>query len=423
MAVYIKTKDGIKRVSNEDITKADIEKGLGYTPSDFSGKYGDIEGAPDIKEDNTGAYYIVDTKGNVILKVDSEGLHTTDISLDGIDSVKKKLENADSLTDDSNTLYVVDGNGNIIAKIDKDGIQTTSVTANEVYLNGEKLTDKLANILTSIKEDDTGALIICDENGNIIARIDGNGIDTVEYYKNGKKLTVEVDEDTIVMDENAKIALNTDYKDFLESQVQPEIITFELLGNGAKIASSYEIGTTASFDTIKHSEKFINRIEGDLTLYKESTEIESSITPSKDVAEVPAKHDHEFTQESSVNYVLKGKTNTGEEFSKKITLSSYAPSYIGENAKSTLTANDIISLDKKIAKSSLLGDYSVTLTGNNYIYFCSIKTVSAIKSAGFDIAYSNIGTVEVAINGVSLTYNVYRTDTAIEAGTYAIKIS
>lgn len=182
MAVYIKTKDGIKRVSNEDITKTDIENALGYTPSDFSGKYNDIEGAPDIQEDDTGAYYIVDTKGNIILKVDSEGLHTTDIELDGIESVKKKLESADSLTDDSDTLFVVDGKDNIVAKIDKDGIHTTNLKAKEVYLDGQKLSEKLTslldNILTSISEESDKEFILMDDNGNIILRVDESGLHT-----------------------------------------------------------------------------------------------------------------------------------------------------------------------------------------------------------------------------------------------------
>ena len=46
MAVYIKTKDGIKMVSNEDITKTDIEKGLGGDiPRHLQNKHFDGEDA------------------------------------------------------------------------------------------------------------------------------------------------------------------------------------------------------------------------------------------------------------------------------------------------------------------------------------------------------------------------------------------
>ena len=177
MAVYIKTPDGLKRISNEDIEAKDIEKALGYTPSDFSGNYQDLNNAPDIFDDASGVLVIADTSGNIIVKIDNDGIHTTDVDLNGI-SVKHKLENMDSLTDDSDTLYVSDGDGNVIAKIDKDGVHTTQLNAFEVFLDGEPLSEKLKNILSSITEDDTGTLYIADESGNVIAKIDGNGFQT-----------------------------------------------------------------------------------------------------------------------------------------------------------------------------------------------------------------------------------------------------
>ena len=190
MAVYIKTPDGLKRISNEDIEAKDIEKALGYTPSDFSGNYQDLNNAPDIFDDASGVLVIADQQGNIILKIDNEGLHTTDVEIDGM-SVKHKLENMDSLTDDSDTLYVTDGSGNIIAKIDKDGVSTTQVNAKQVILDGESIEDKLENPITSIDENaDDDAFHLVDNNGNIIFTVDSTGVQAPEFYNPKKSYKV-----------------------------------------------------------------------------------------------------------------------------------------------------------------------------------------------------------------------------------------
>lgn len=190
MAVYIKTPDGLKRISNEDIEAKDIEKALGYTPSDFSGNYQDLNNAPDIFDDASGVLVIADQQGNIILKIDNDGLHTTDVEIDGM-SVKHKLENMDSLTDDSDTLYVTDGSGNIIAKIDKEGVTTTQVNAKQVLLDGESIEDKLANPITSIDENaDDDAFHLVDNNGNIIFTVDSTGVQAPEFYNPKKNIKV-----------------------------------------------------------------------------------------------------------------------------------------------------------------------------------------------------------------------------------------
>ena len=64
-------------VQNKVITKA-----INNVPK-FSGDYNDLTNAPNIAEDGSGNMIIVDELGNVIFKVDSEGTHTTALSLDG----------------------------------------------------------------------------------------------------------------------------------------------------------------------------------------------------------------------------------------------------------------------------------------------------------------------------------------------------
>ena len=393
MAVYIKTKDGIKRVSNEDITKAEIEKGLGYTPSDFSGKYSDIEDAPDIKDDGSGVFYIVDANGNVILKVDSEGLHTTDIELDGIPSVKDKLENADSLTDDSDTLYVVDGEGHIIAKIDKDGIHTV-----ELYLGNEPLSEKLKNILTSITEEAEDRLVICDEDGNIICQIDAKGVDTVAYYLNGKEVNF----------------LTKEYKEYLDKQLYQKPTTLLNLTFSTSVDTSIEVGTKIVLSNFAHKETNVNNINGNLTFYKDSTVILSTVAPSETLKSVTVNAEHTFVSDKAVTFKLQGKDTMGNTFSAQKSYSSYFPSYYGSLTTDTV---DVSKLTKK-KSTNVQGVYNIKVETDGYIYFCCYsgsKAITAITSGGFAVPFEKLSDIQVVLGGDSYTYSVYRTSNKIQA--------
>lgn len=68
------------------------------------------------KEDTKDTFYIVDADGNIICKVDKDGVHST-----GFDGKNLALNDVISTYEDS--FYICDSNGNIIFKADKDGIQ------------------------------------------------------------------------------------------------------------------------------------------------------------------------------------------------------------------------------------------------------------------------------------------------------------
>ena len=100
----------------------------------FSGDYNDLTNAPNITEDDNGNMVIADESGNIIFKADADGMHTTALTLNGenaatekyVDNAKKDL--GENLESENGELSIVDGNGNVIFKIDADGAHTTNIT-------------------------------------------------------------------------------------------------------------------------------------------------------------------------------------------------------------------------------------------------------------------------------------------------------
>nr|DAH47635.1 MAG TPA: hydrolase [Caudoviricetes sp.] len=67
-------------------------------------------------EDSKDAFYICDADGNIICKVDKDGVHST-----GFDGKNLALNDVISTYEDS--FYISDSNGNVIFKADKDGVR------------------------------------------------------------------------------------------------------------------------------------------------------------------------------------------------------------------------------------------------------------------------------------------------------------
>lgn len=67
-------------------------------------------------EDSKNAFYIVDTDGNIICKVDKDGVHSV-----GFDGENLALNDVISTYEDS--FYISDSHGNVIFKADKDGVR------------------------------------------------------------------------------------------------------------------------------------------------------------------------------------------------------------------------------------------------------------------------------------------------------------
>lgn len=200
--------------------------------------YEDITNAPNIEEDNSGALTIADEKGNVILKVNSNGLETTNVTANGknlgyelsnhiedenihITSAERNtwnnksdfngdynsLENTPNISDDgSGELIVTDEEGCAILKVNSNGLETTEVIANGVnlgYTLNTHIEDEIVHITAAerstwnnksdfsgdyseltgapnIVDDGSGELAITDEAGNTILRVDASGLKTTQ---------------------------------------------------------------------------------------------------------------------------------------------------------------------------------------------------------------------------------------------------
>lgn len=225
--------------SNTSMHVTSTEKQTWNNKSDFSGAYVDLEGKPNITENDSGNMVIADENGNIIMQVDEGGLATTNVSaktiqLDGED-LETRLDTLESMSlpniidNESDNLVISDESGNVVAKFDANGFETTTVTAKNVVVDGKDVgvkfdeqkesIEEVSENLTShtsnsnihvtlddktlwnnksdfsgdyndlknapdIKEDNTGEVVYADESGNVIVKIGENGLETTQVIAN-----------------------------------------------------------------------------------------------------------------------------------------------------------------------------------------------------------------------------------------------
>lgn len=175
MAIYVKTANGAKCLG-EKVTQKKVIKALGYTPSDFDGDYNSLDNKPDIIDDGNSSLIITDPNGNIIAKIDENGITTTNLNAE------------QGITSPNDTLEITDLNGNVILMIDKDGVHTVGLKIKNKSLDTiiEENTpsgdyNELEN-KPEILEDSSAVLNIVDSNGNIIATIDHKGVHSLNFY-------------------------------------------------------------------------------------------------------------------------------------------------------------------------------------------------------------------------------------------------
>ena len=221
MSINIQTANGLVRISGEKITKEKIIESLGYTPADE-------QLLPDIKEDESGDLKITDGDGNVIFKVDEDGIHTTNVEatnelrakklvLDNVDimnTIDDKISTIDdeistiddkiSAIDDKIDEEIVnvnsqlegieliftnhDANGDIHVTVEDKNTWYEHIEDNVVHVtiddkvkwdNKSDFTGDYNNLENKpMEEDESGDLKITDEFGNIIFKIDEDGAHT-----------------------------------------------------------------------------------------------------------------------------------------------------------------------------------------------------------------------------------------------------
>ena len=168
--------------------------------------------------------YVTDGSGNIIAKIDKDGVHSIDFKYgagdvsvkDSISNVPTQIANAVntekllreqdvaeeeararneenkklnfSISD--NTFYFTDNNGYIIAKIDADGVHSVNIDEAPNHINSDRLiiTDSQGFIIAKVDNEgvhapnmfegkfDDDKLLIMDNDGYIIARVDRDGV-------------------------------------------------------------------------------------------------------------------------------------------------------------------------------------------------------------------------------------------------------
>lgn len=168
-----KLRDDLKAWVSNNIDELYIQiqenkKAIKNVPT-FSGDYNDLVNAPNISEDDSDNVAITDSDGNVIFKVDAEGAHTTAIELNGKD-VAAAIDNVEKLV----------GNKKVSQQIAEalDGYQSFSGDYNDL-------------INAPIVEDETGDFVIADEGGNVILKVDAEGLHTTALTLNGLAAATE----------------------------------------------------------------------------------------------------------------------------------------------------------------------------------------------------------------------------------------
>lgn len=202
MANYQTLKSGIQDVvktnGNNEITGSLLQQSLLAMINSLGSGYQFIDvatsetnpGTPDQK-----VFYIANGKGTytnfgeisitedevVILYYDTawHKLLTGIASQDKLSELEQVFQNLNG-----DTLYITDKDGYVIAKIDKNGIESV-----EVLAQGKKLSEQKELTIESILEDFyTDSLYISDANGNVVAKVDKSGISAADviYDKKSK---------------------------------------------------------------------------------------------------------------------------------------------------------------------------------------------------------------------------------------------
>lgn len=186
-------------VQNKTITKA-----IKNIPI-FSGDYTDLRNAPNIVEDDFGDLNIADENGNIIFRVNEDGVHTTAINLNHI-NVGNELENkvdkiegkglsTNDYTDADKAKLALINSDMAAASIDSflsldsnNPVKNKAITT-AIYNHTNNTQLHIKNIADNESDD----LLIIDAKGNLIASIDKDGLHTTNLSVGGNSIESIID--------------------------------------------------------------------------------------------------------------------------------------------------------------------------------------------------------------------------------------
>ena len=185
---YIQLEDRLQKISG-DLTHDNIVRALGYTPSDFSGNFNDLEDNP-LTQDGNGEFNIVDESGNIIAVVDNKGVHSTDF-IAGDHVLSEKISKSD-LSGYATEEFVAD-------KIAEASISDKEVDLSEYakksdiahYATKEELYQIALDAIENnpLKDDQTDEFNIVDESGYVGLKLNSEGLYVKDVILSNGKLS------------------------------------------------------------------------------------------------------------------------------------------------------------------------------------------------------------------------------------------
>jgi uncharacterized protein YxjI/sulfur carrier protein ThiS len=243
MSINIQLDGKLQKISGQTMTKEKIIEKLGYTPAneatvntsitnlestidaDIAALNADlsdlkvalenyIKDHPDIVEDGSGEVVFTDEAGNIIAKLDADGLHTTNVE-------------ADSFISNGDNLIINDLDGNKIFQVDKDGVETTKLklASGDVDEQLDSLAADIAAVEAKIPE-----IPVTSVNGK-------TGDVELEYsdLKNAPAIEAEENEKSLIItDNNGNIVLKAGHLDEADDKLTG-IETTEVILKGGKV--------------------------------------------------------------------------------------------------------------------------------------------------------------------------------------------
>lgn len=140
--------------------------------NNFSGDYNDLTNKPNVLDDASDSLNVTDPSGNIILKVDENGLATTNVEAKTMTLNGQSLAN---VVDEVETLNDLVGDTAVSTQIQ-------NAINSQYHFSGDY--NDLAN-KPDILDDGSDSFIIADNSGNVVLEVDENGLNTTALSVNG----------------------------------------------------------------------------------------------------------------------------------------------------------------------------------------------------------------------------------------------
>ena len=233
-------------------------------------------------------------------------------------------------------------------------------------------------------------------------------INNVEVSKQNKASNIETDEVSILYDDS-KLHLPDTWIAYLQRQTfaAPTIT----LGGISSRSVEWGVNVSVAANTITHRETNIDNIKANtLKLYRNNVSV-VDLTPNTAATNVDYAIDEAIT--NNVSFIIKcTDTMNNTRQSSTITYSAYKPCYYGALDAASITSID--GLTKKA--SSSLGTVTFTSTEGQYGYLVTAGNINSVISGGFPVPGELMQDITVMLNGLSVTYHVWRCSSSIAAG-------